>query len=64
MVEEGDAASTGPDRKTMKGSTKMSTAVQFITRHPVIAGILLMCLLTWPIDLANVGCGLSRFPTS
>jgi membrane protease YdiL (CAAX protease family) len=33
----------------------MKTLLEFIKRHSLFAGILLMFLLTWPIDLANSG---------
>lgn len=33
----------------------MQTLVQFLKQHSLISGIVLMFLLTWPIDLANSG---------
>lgn len=33
----------------------MQQAVEFLKRHSLVIGILLMFLLTWPIDLANSG---------
>ena len=33
----------------------MKTFIEFLKRHSLIAGIFLMFLLTWPIDLANAG---------
>jgi uncharacterized protein len=33
----------------------MKTFSEFLKRHSLVAGILLMFLLTWPIDLANSG---------
>jgi membrane protease YdiL (CAAX protease family) len=33
----------------------MSTFTQFLKRHSLAAGLMLMFLLTWPIDLANNG---------
>lgn len=33
----------------------MQNIIQFLRRHSLISGILLMFLFTWPIDLANAG---------
>ena len=33
----------------------MNSSTSFLKRHSLIIGILLMFLLTWPIDLANAG---------
>ena len=33
----------------------MNRTTEFLKRHSLVTGILLMFLLTWPIDLANSG---------
>jgi uncharacterized protein len=40
----------------------MNPLTQFLKRHSLIIGILLMFLLTWPIDLANAGVLPFRVP--